>query len=137
MDYEAYRQSFFVEPPPEPGYAFTGQLGAALYFHEYERAVAYYQQVLGPPGYVEGDSTRGWRLGNTWLTLLRARQGSPSNVDLQIIMTSAEEAEKLQQGFIDAGGKGPAPSDQLMYDRIRSCPVEDPFGTMLMIFSLI
>jgi hypothetical protein len=87
LDYDAYRQAFFVEPGLEEQYNFVGQLGAALYFHEFEQASDYYQQVLGLPG------------------------------------------------FIEAGGTGHAPSDQLMYEKIRSCPVMDPFGTMLMIFS--
>lgn len=73
--------------------------------------------------------------GQHWLTLFWAKQGTPSNVELQIIVTSVEEAENLQRACIDAGGKCPAPSDQLMYDKIRGCPVEDHFGTMLMIFS--
>ena len=48
-------------------------------------------------------------------------------------MGSPEEAERLQRAFLDAGGDGPAPSDELMYEPIRFCPVRDPLGTELLI----
>ena len=50
-------------------------------------------------------------------------------------METPAEAERLQRAFIEAGGEGPAPTDQLMYEPIRSCPVRDPFGTELLIIS--
>lgn len=137
MDYETYRESYFVDPQPEPRFQFTGLMGAVLYFEAYETAVLYYEQVLGPPAYVEGNSTKGWSLGHTWLTLLRSRSGSPQNVEIPIVMDSPAEAERLQQAFIAAGGKGHPPSDQLMYWPVRSCPVTDPFGTEFMIYSRI
>ena len=137
MDFESYREMYFVEPAPEELFDFTGQFGVTLYFQDYEQAVDFYQQVLGPPAYVEGESTKGWRIGKAWLTLLRGRQGNPENVEIQIVMKTPEEAERLQKAFIESGGTGPAPSDQLMYQPIRSCPVKDPFGTELLIFSRI
>jgi len=135
MDYEAYRKEYFVEPAPEPRFDFDGLHGATLFFQEYEAVVDFYQQVLGPPAYVEGSSTRGWRVGGTWLTLLRGNNGGPANVEIAIVMPTPEEAERLQAAFIAAGGRGPVPSDQLMYMPIRSCPVSDPFGVDFMIYS--
>lgn len=135
MDFEDYREKFFVEPQPEERFDFTGQLGITLYFQDYEQAIGFYRQVLGPPAYVEGKSTNGWRIGSAWLTLLRGRHGNPENVEIQIVMKTPEEAERLQEAFIEAGGSGQAPSDQLMYEPIRSCPVKDPWGTELLIFS--
>ncbi len=135
MDFDSYRRAYFVEPAPGARFEFAGVLGAVLYFRDYEAAVDYYQAVLGAPAYVEGDSTRGWRIGRTWLTLLRGRRGGPRNTEVQFAMASPAEAERLQRAFIDAGGSGPAPSDQLMYEPIRSCPATDPFGTQLMIYS--
>jgi hypothetical protein len=135
MDYESYCQKYFVEPAPEPRIDFEGLHGTTLFFEDDEAAVDYYQQVLGPPAYVEGSSTRGWRIGGTWLTLLRGEHGSPSNVEIAIVMPTPEEAERLQAAFIAAGGYGPAPSDQLMYAPIRSRPVRDPFGLDYMIYS--
>lgn len=137
MDYEAYRQAYFVEPAPPEKFQFMGIHGVTLFFEDYEAVVQYYQSVLGQPAYVEGESTRGWRLGNTWLTLLQGESGSPENVEVQIFTRTPQEAERLQQAFIAAGGSGGDPSDQLMYAPIRYCPVVDPFGTNLLIYSLL
>lgn len=135
MDYTEYVHRFFTQPPPAPRFAFLGQWGATLYFQDYEAAVSYYQQVLGPPAYVEGEYTKGWRIGETWLTLLRGEQGNPRNVEIQFVLAAPAEAERLQAAFIAAGGTGAAPSDQLMYTPVRLCPVRDPFGVEIMIIS--
>jgi hypothetical protein len=135
MDYEAYRKAFFTEPPPETRFDYEGLNGLALYFQEYESAIQYYENVLGPPGYVEGQGVRGWRIGNSWLTLFRSDRGNPQNIEATIVMKSPEEAERLQAEFIKAGGEGEEPSDELMYEPIRMCPVRDPFGTNILIIS--
>ena len=133
MDYESYREKFFAKPTPEPRFKFHGLHGTTLYFSDYEAAVAYYTRVLGPPAYVEGQGTRGWRLGNTWLTLLMGKSGNPRNMELNIVMQTSQEADRLQAAFIEAGGVGEPPSDQLMYEPVRFCPVQDPFGTDILI----
>jgi hypothetical protein len=46
-----------------------------------------------------------------------------------------ELADRLQAAFIAAGGAGPEPTDTLMYEPVRYCPVRDPFGTDLLIIS--
>jgi hypothetical protein len=135
MDYQDYSDQYFVDPPPAPRFAYTGLLGATLYFQDYEAAVNYYQQVLGPPAYVEGDSTKGWRLGETWLTLLRGQDGNPHNAELMLLLPTPAEAERLQAAFVAAGGQGADPVDTLMYEPVRACYVCDPFGTNLMIYS--
>ena len=135
MDYDTYRQKFFTSPPPQPRFAFTGLYGITLYFANYAEAVAYYAQVLGPPTYVEGEGTRGWQIGHTWLTLLQGKDGSPQNVEVLFVMQTPAAAERLQAAFVTAGGVGQPPSDQLMYEPIRSCPVTDPFGTNILIIS--
>lgn len=137
MDYESYRQKYFTKPTPDPRFRYVGLHGITLYFGDYEAALDYYTQVLGPPAYVEGKHTRGWQIGNTWLTLLRGKTGNPQNVEVSIIMESPQEAERLQAAFIEAGGHGKTPSDQLMYQPIRYCPVTDPFGTNILIYSLL
>jgi hypothetical protein len=129
MDYETYSRQYFVQPPPEARFAFRGIHGATLFFFDYGAACAYYLRVLGPPAYVEGETTRGWRLGDTWLTLLAGGSGSPRSVEIPIVMQTPEEAERLQAAFIAAGGQGDPPSDQLMYEPVRFCPVTDSFGT--------
>lgn len=135
MNYQEYRDAYFADPMPEPRYRFSGSFGVTLFFEEFDSAVGYYRQVLGPPAYVEGKGTRGWAIGSGWLTLLRGESGNPRNVEVTLQVKTPEEAERLQHAFIEAGGEGPAPSDQLMYEPIRSCPVRDPFGTEILIIS--
>lgn len=135
MDYETYRKNYFVEPAPEQRFDFKGLYGATLYFQDFERARKYYELVLGPPAYIEGRSTVGWRVGNTWLTLLRGKNGNPQNVEIAFVMQSPEDVGSLRQAFFDAGGSGEPPSDALMYEPIWACAVEDPFGTQILIYS--
>lgn len=135
MDYDAYREKYFTTPAPQARFAFAGLHGLTLFFAEYEAAVAYYQRVLGSPAYVEGASTRGWRLGNTWLTLLRGKNGSPQNIEMMVVMETPEEVDRLQAAFLEAGGEADPPTDVLMYEPVHSCSVRDPFGTNILIFS--
>ena len=133
MDFETYRKQFFANPQPEPRFDFAGLHGLTLYFADYGTVVNYYQRVLGPPAYVEGENTRGWKIGNTWLTLLQGTSGVPQNVEVMIVMQTPAAAERLQAAFIEAGGEGQPPSNVLMYEPVRSCPVRDPFGTNILI----
>lgn len=135
MDYETYRRSYFTSPPPPPRFDYVGLHGATLFFSDYEAAVAYYTRVLGPPAYIEGAYTYGWSIGGTWLTLLKGASGAPQNMEVTFVMGTPQEAERLQAAFIQEGGKGDAPSDQLMYQPLRYCPVTDPFGTSILIVS--
>lgn len=135
MDYEAYRKAYIANPAPAERFDFTGIHGATLYFADYEAAVAFYTSVLGPPGYVEGEGTRGWKIGSSDLTLLRGGTGVPTNTSIPFVMRSPGEAENLQEAFIAAGATGTPPSDQLMYEPVRFCPVIDPFGTDILIYA--
>lgn len=137
MDYNQYRAAYFADPPPAPRFDFTGPAGITLFYADYEAAVDFYTQVLGPPAYVEGASTRGWPLGAGWLTLLRSQSGDPQNVEVTVQMATPAEAERLQEAFIVAGGEGTEPSDQLMYVPIRACPVQDPFGVDWLIVGIV
>jgi hypothetical protein len=137
MDYETYKKNFYADPPPKPHYNFTGAFGSTLYYEDYQAALVYYERVLGPPAYVEGAGTRGWRIGGGWLTLFQGKSGNPTNVEITFVVATPEEAETLQRAFIEAGGEGPAPSDELMYEPIRFCAVTDPFGVGLLIISPI
>lgn len=135
MDYEAYQSAYFVQPPPAPRFQFRGAFGVTLYFAAYETAVAFYTDVLGPPAYVEGAGTRGWRIGDGWLTLLAGENGRPQNVEITLLMATPAEAERLQQAFVTGGGSGSAPVDTLMYEPIRYCAAQDPFGVPYAIIS--
>lgn len=133
MDYKEYQEAYFTDPIPEPRYRFNGSFGVTLYFEDFDSAVAYYRRVLGPPAYIEGEGTRGWQIGSGWLTLLRGMSGNPRNVEVTLQVEGPKEAERLQHAFIEAGGEGSTPADELMYMPIRSCPVRDPFGTEVLI----
>lgn len=135
MNYKEYQKAYFTDPVPKPHFRFSGSFGVTLFFEEFNSAVNYYQQILGPPAYVEGEGTRGWPIGSGWLTLLQGKSGNPRNVEVTLQMETPEEAEILQRAFIEAGGEGAEPSNQLMYEPIRSCPARDPFGTEILIIS--
>ena len=135
MDYKTYQKNYFTNPPPQPRYNFRGSFGMTLFYQDYQAAVAYYERVLGPPAYVEGAGTRGWQIGDGWLTLLQGQSGNPTNLEVTFVIATPAEAEALQQACIDAGGQGPPPSDELMYAPIRYCAVVDPFGVGLLIIS--
>ena len=134
MDYEEYRRKYFVDPPPEPRFQFAGLHGIALFYEAYEQAVAFYQEVLGPPAYVEGEGTKSWPIGDTWLTLLRGTDGNPAGVEVPFVTATPAEADRLQRAFIAAGGTGPDPIDTLMGEPIRYCPVTDPLGVDLLVY---
>lgn len=135
MDFETYKKEFYTDPPPKPRFKFGGAFGISLFYKNYSAVIAYYEKVLGPPNYVEGAGTRGWRIGDGWLTLFQGKSGYPQNIEVTFVMETPEEAEALQQAFIEAGGSGNPPSDELMYESIRFCSVTDPFGTALLIIS--
>jgi hypothetical protein len=137
MDYDTYQKEYFTDPAPEPLYMFSNTFNITLYFEDYDPAIAYYQEVLGPPAYREGKGTNGWQIGSGWLTLLKGSSGNPKNVEVTFQVDTPEEAEKLHQKFIKAGGKGSLPSDQLMYVPIRYCSLQDPFGTDILVISPI
>lgn len=141
MDYDSYREAFFVQPPPEPRYKYNGMFGITLLMEEYESALSFYSSVLDPAAYVEGDSTRGWKIGDFWLTLLPAVSGNPQNSEIAaspngepvLAMDSFEKSRRLHEAFMDAGGEGEEPADELMYEPARLYPASDPFGTNILI----
>jgi hypothetical protein len=65
--------------------------------------------------------------------LLKGSDGNPQNVEVMIVMQTPAEVERLKDALVEAGGTGDAPSDQLMYEPVRSCSVRDPFGTNILI----
>ena len=134
-DYEQYRASYFADPEPQPRFQYAGLHGVALYFHDYDQAVTWYTRVFGPPAYAEDEDTRGWKLGDIWLTLFPSVAGNPVNNEVHLLLKTPEEAERVHAAFIEAGGRGEDPSDQLMYEPLRFCPAEDPFGTRWLILA--
>ena len=137
MDYESYRKKYFVQPAPKPKYAFAGILGATLYYQDYAAALAFFEQVFGPPAYVEGEHTHGWQIGEGWLTVFPSRQGNPTNVEIPIYVQTPAEVDRLYAGFLAAGATGTAPEDVLMYQPVRSCILTDLFGVEFMIVCVL
>lgn len=135
MDYEQYQQAFFTQPSPKPRFQFTGSFGVTLFYEAFVEAVGFFTAVFGPPAYVEGTGTRGWPIGEGWLTLLQGNAGNPQNVEITFTVATPAEADRLHAAFLQAGGEGEAPSNQLMYAPIRYCSVTSPQGTPLLVIS--
>ena len=131
MNYEEYKRKFFVNPQPEPKFDFSGILGTALYYQEYQAALDFYTDVLGPPAYIEGEFTHSWILGETWLTLFPSKDGNPRNIEVPFWVGTPEEVDRLYKAFIAAGAKGDPPIDTLMGEPVRMCVLKDPFGVNL------
>ncbi|MFN2145203.1 MAG: VOC family protein [Anaerolineales bacterium] len=128
MDFDEYRSKYFADPAPEPKYNFQGIRGAAVYYQDYQAALAYFEQVFGPPSYVEGEFTHGWRLGDTWLTVFPAKEGVPANVEVLLYLKDASNVDRLHAAMLAAGGQGEDPVDTLMYAPVRIAMITDPFG---------
>jgi hypothetical protein len=132
MDYETYRRRNFVDPPPTARFRVDGLAGVALYLPHYEDAVRFYAAVLGPPAYVEGESTHGWRLGDAWLTLFPGDR-EPAATEIHLRLADSVEVDRLHAAFLAAGATGPPPSNEYMFDPIRFGQVTDPFGTVIVL----
>ncbi len=131
MDFEEYRKKHFVDPQPEQQFKFVGIHGVALYYEDYAEALGFWEKVLGPPNYVEGENTHGWMVGKTLLTLFPSKDGNPKNVEVPFVMEALEDVDELTEAFLAAGAVGEAPMDTLMYERARMAVLKDPFGVEL------
>lgn len=129
-----YKSKYFINPGHVPRFNFHGIRGAALYYQDYPGALAFFRKVFGEPGYVEGEFTHGWRIGDTWLTVFPAGEGAPQNVEVMLYLKTPEEVDRLYDTMLEAGAQGEQPVDSLMYTRVRMAVVQDPFGGM---FSII
>jgi uncharacterized glyoxalase superfamily protein PhnB len=134
MDFETYRKAYYTAPQPEPRFDFGGGIrGAVLYYEDYPGALDFYTRVFGPPNYKEGETTHGWRLGESWLTLFPSKAGSPANIEVPFYLPSRESVDALYAALIEAGAQGEPPSENLMYRPVYIALVTDPFGATLML----
>ena len=131
MDYETYRKHNFVDPQPEPRFDVFGVRGATLYYDDYAGAVAFYTRVFGPPAYQEGEFTIGWRLGDTWLTLFPAENGTPVNAEVPLYCTTRSAVDALYTALVDAGARGDPPAETMMYRPVYMAIVTDPYGVTI------
>ncbi|HLF90483.1 MAG TPA: VOC family protein [Anaerolineales bacterium] len=106
----------------------------SFYLKDYDAAIAFYTKVFGPP---ENDEPRikGWKMGDTWLTFFPAEDmgtdpsGNPRNAEFAIQVATPGQVDVLYNALLEAGAKScRAPEDTRMYDQMRFCCVDDPFG---------
>lgn len=136
MDYNTYRKKFFANPMPEQRFSFAGLFGATLFYQDYPAAMAFYNKVLGPPAYVEGEHTHSWKVGSTWLTLLPSKSGNPTNVEVGFYVETPEEVDRLAKAFIAAGAAGNPAIDTLMHIPVRMAILTDPFNVNLAVVAI-
>lgn len=125
----------------ESSFRITGLHYVSLYFSDVQAARAFYEQVLGPPGFVhESESTFGWDLGSSWLTIFPASAGpvpgaAACNAEFGVCVASAPEVDALTAVFVQAGAvERMKPHDTRMYVPMRFACVDDPFGIRIDIY---
>jgi len=133
MDFQEYRRKYYSDPQPEPRFAFSGLQGLVLYYQDYPQALAFLEQVFGPPNYVEGEDTHGWRIGPGWLTVFPSSGGNPQNIEVPIYLQSSAEVDRLHAALLEAGATGEPPEDTLMYEPVHMAFATDPFGVVWML----
>jgi hypothetical protein len=133
LDVAEYKKKFFTNPHPERRFAFRGIQGASIHYRDHSAALEFLQRVFGPPAYIEGEFTHGWKLGETWLSVFPSEVGNASNMEIPVYMESADDVDKLYQAFIEAGAAGEPPENTLMYESVRIAFVQDPFGVAWML----
>jgi len=112
----------------------------SLYVEEFEKAVAFWTALFGPPELKEHATTLGWRMGATWLTLFPAAHGTapganPRNAEFAIRVEAPEQVDALHAALVDQGSKTVMkPQDTWMYENMRYCCVDDPFGVRIDVY---
>jgi uncharacterized glyoxalase superfamily protein PhnB len=128
----------------EAAYTIVDLNYVSLYYEDFQEAITFYENVFGSPENVdEGGEIYGWRMGSTWLTLFPSKEGTqkgsnPGNTEFAIQVSAAQEVDALYQVLIEAGAKkGWDPEDTTLYEEMRFCFVDDPFGVRIDIYYLL
>lgn len=112
----------------------------SFYVKDYDAAVNFYTRVFGP---AQNDDPRikGWRLGDTWLTLFPAEDlghdpdANPRNAEFAIQVAATEQVDVLYRALLEAGARTcMAPEDTRMYESMRFCCVDDPVGIRIDVY---
>lgn len=113
----------------------------SLYTRDFHQATAFYTRVFGEPESIyEKKTTYGWRMGATWLTIFDGdkaglQDGNPSNTEFAVQVSALEEVDQLYQALMEAGAKScMSPEDTAMYQPMRFCYVDDPFGVRIDVY---
>ena len=124
----------------EKNYRVVGLAYPSFYIKEYAKAVAFYTEVFGEPS-TNLERIKGWKLGNTWLTLFpSADQGAdpdsnPVNAEFAVEVSRPEEVDLLWAAMVAAGASpGWEAEDTEMYERMRFAYVDDPVGIRIDIY---
>ena len=133
MNFAEYKKKFYADPQPESRFAFRGIQGASIHYQDYSAALDFLRRVYGPPSYIEGEFTHGWKLGDTWLSIFPSEDGNATNMEVPVYLESARDVDKLYQAFLEAGAEGEPPENTLMYEPVRIAFVKDPFGVAWML----
>ena len=131
-----------IPSPTRPSFRIVNLNYVSLYFQALADAVNFYTRIFGPPESVDQkQETYGWRMGSTWLTLLPSRapgldpQSNPRNTEFAVQVSAAEEVDQLYEALINAGARAcMPPADTAMYEPMRFCCVDDPFGVRIDVY---
>ena len=118
------------------GERIAGAAFPSFYVEDLDAARAFYEKLLGPTKYTEGDGIVGLRLGDDWLTLFRAKDGphpdaGPRNCEFAIRVNTPEDVDAVYERMVELGAKpikGYGPTDTWMYEKMRFACIDDPFG---------
>lgn len=106
----------------------------SFYLKDFAAASEFYTSIFGAPE-TDAEQIKGWRLGDTWLTLFPAlglapdHDANPRNAEFALEVETPAEVDALFAAFVAAGAKGCMdPSDTEMYEPMRFAAVDDPFG---------
>lgn len=108
----------------------------SVYARDHAQAEAFYSSVFGPAEQVMAGIV-GWKLGDTWLTLLESRMGTqpdsnPRNIEFAIVVDEASKVDDLFHDLVAAGASPLThPEDGEMYVPMRFAAVDDPFGVRI------
>jgi uncharacterized glyoxalase superfamily protein PhnB len=113
----------------------------SLYIKDFQEAIAFYTQVFGAPESIaENKVIYGWRMGSTWLTVFPSKVGSqpnsnPRNAEFAVQVSTVDEVDLLHHALIEAGAiTFMPPQDTTMYEPMRYCCVDDPFGVRIDVY---
>lgn len=127
-----------ANPPPV---RIIGLGYVSVYVADVPAAVAYYTRVFGPQAAEDARKAFvGWRMGTTWLTVFPSRAGTdpagnPRNAEFAVQVATPAEVDRLHTMLIEAGARTVmAPADTVMYESMRYCCVDDPFGMRIDVY---
>lgn len=113
----------------------------SLYFKDHQAAIEFYTRIFGEPQLNHnGGAIIGWELGNTWLTVFHAKEGTdpsrnPCNAEFAIHVGSDVEVDRLYNDLMAADCSSVwMPEDTEMYEPMRFAAVDDPLGVRIDIY---